>query len=118
MDKTALTILLIYLSTIAVMLTVSGAFMLVNHMYEEQIETTIAKYVYTPAYVDIGSLSNIADVWSPEFEFLDATNTTDPKHCPNKPTKLRKRKLVVFLLAFFVGQYGVDRFYTGYIAQG
>ena len=30
----------------------------------------------------------------------------------------KKKKLTVFLLAFFVGGLGVDRFYTGYVAQG
>ncbi len=43
----------------------------------------------------------------------------DPdKYCPKKPSERKKSKLVVFLLAFFTGNWGVDRFYTGYVAQG
>ncbi len=43
----------------------------------------------------------------------------DPdKYCPKKPSEKKKSKLVVFLLAFFTGNWGVDRFYTGYVAQG
>lgn len=51
-------------------------------------------------------------------------NNYDPKlYCPNKNgfpnyDRKKKKKLTIFLLAFFTGTWGVDRFKTGYVVQG
>lgn len=50
------------------------------------------------------------------------SNSTDDgkgEYCPS-PNQLEKRKskLATFLISFFVGNLGVDRFYLGYIWQG
>ena len=69
-----------------------------------------------------------------ETEFLQVYNETSV-FCPPPHETTRKqkkygqhswsplyshflRRLTVFLLAFFTGTWGVDRFYTGHIAQG
>jgi len=41
------------------------------------------------------------------------------EYCPSPyTTNQRKSKLVTFLLGFFVGNFGADRFYLGYIGAG
>lgn len=121
MQSTAKTILFIYLATITTLavtgLLTWGISSFATNSNSAKTNNILQNHKSTiqfkPLHLNRGFGENIVN-----FVQLKANNETDPnsKFCANGEKK--KIKWVVFLIAFFVGGTGADRFYTGYIAQG
>lgn len=118
MNKNLQTVLLVYIAIVAVTFTVSAVLTVIASVTQSKVDS-IEQYM--PSYVhSVGKAvlpEHLLFELENTFEFLEVTNATE-RYCPNNPNRKKRSKLSVFLLAFFVGGYGVDRFYTGYVAQG
>jgi hypothetical protein len=107
----------IYLTVIVSAIVCAALTLLVTPSVEHQVQSAVAAYHYS--YDEPSIINNIHDTTI--IHSIAATqNSTDPnsEYCDTAQTKKKKKKLTVFLLAFFTGSWGVDRFYTGYVAQG
>ena len=114
MGSTLKTIAILYVGLVIAYGICAALTVLVTPVAEQKVTEVV--HSFTNSYHLSYDKHNIAPLVINEMHAIRNNSDPNSEFCDNGQKK--KKKLTVFLLAFLVGGLGVDRFYTGYIAQG